>query len=276
MAVTTPGEMPLAEHLRELRSRLVRIILAVLLGSVAGWFLYDPVFELIKRPYCDLPSAYRDSQGECALIVTRVLEAFGVHVKVALVIGVFLAAPVVFFQIWRFIVPGLTSRERRYTLPFVLLSQVMFVLGGAFAYVVIPKGLKILLGLGGDEIATVLTASDYFSFILTSVIAFRLVFEVPLLIVFLAAVGVVSAALLRRYRAHAIVLNFVVAALVTPSVDAVTMLFMAVPMVLLYEASILAAWLIEHSRRRREREQQEPEPAAAGRDRRGGTDGGQS
>ena len=275
MTATTSGEMTLAEHLGELRTRLVRMLLAVALGSVAGWFLYDPVFALIKRPYCDLPSAYRDNQGECALVVTRVLEAFGVHVKVALVIGVVLAAPVIFFQIWRFIVPGLTARERRYTLPFVVLSQVMFALGAAFAYLVIPKGLEILLQMGGPDVATLLTAANYFSFILTSVIAFGLVFEIPLLIVFLAAVGVVSSALLRKYRAHAIVLNFVIAAVVTPSVDAVTMLFMAVPMVFLYEASILATWLIERSRRRRERAEQAPVSVGVAPDRRDATDGDQ-
>lgn len=243
-------EMTLAEHLRELRTRLVRIVLAVTLGAVVGWVVYEPVLEFLMDPYCRLPQAFRED-GRCTLIVTRVLEQFSLRVKVALVVGLFLGGPVLFHQLWRFIVPGLTARERRYSLPFVLLSQVMFVAGAAFAYYVVPKGLRILLGIGGERILTLLSAAEYFSFIVTTVVAFGLIFEVPLVFVFLSAIGVLKSAQLRRFRPYAVVLNFVIAALITPTVDAVTMLFMAGPMMLLYEASILAAWFIERSRRRR-------------------------
>ena len=244
--------MTLAEHLRELRARLIRIVIVVTVGAAVGWWLYEPVLELLKAPYCELSRAYRPpSEDTCALIITRPLEGFSVRVKISLVIGLFLAAPFVVHQIWGFIVPGLTSRERRYTLPFVAMSQVMFTVGAGFAYLIIPKGLAILIGLGGDQITPVLTAGEYFSFILTTVLAFALVFEVPLVIILLGAVGVVSAARLRRWRPYAIVINFAVAALVTPTVDVVTMLLMAAPMVVLYEASILVIWLLERARRRR-------------------------
>jgi sec-independent protein translocase protein TatC len=242
--------MSLGEHLTELRARLLRVVIALVLGGAVGWFVYEPVISFLKAPYCALPSAYRP-EGECALTVFRVLEAFGVRVKIALVIGVFLAAPVLFHQLWKFIVPGLTERERHYTLPFVALSQVMFLLGAAFAYYVIPKGLGFLIGIGGDEVTPLLSAAEYFSFIVSTVVAFGLVFEVPLVFVFLAAVEIVTSAQLRRLRPYAIVGNFVVAAVVTPTVDAVSMLFMVGPMVLLYEASILAARLIERGRRGR-------------------------
>lgn len=241
--------MTLAEHLSELRARLVRSLLAVGAGSVVGWFVYEPLLTFVKQPYCDLPEAFR-VRGECQLIVTRVLEAFSVRIKIALVVGLILGAPVLLHQLWRFITPGLTGRERRYTLPFVVVGQMMFLAGAGFAYFVIPKGLAILLGLGGEQLATLLSAGEYLSFVLTTTIAFGLVFEVPLVIVFLALLEVVDSHQLRRLRPYAVVINFFIAAVITPTVDAVTMLFMAGPMVGLYEASIVATRLIERSRRR--------------------------
>ncbi|MFN2556372.1 MAG: twin-arginine translocase subunit TatC [Nitriliruptorales bacterium] len=254
-AVGSPalGEMTLREHLAELRTRLVRIVLAVLAGAAVGWFLYDPVLEFLKQPYCDLPTAFRPEGpgGDCTLVVTRPLEGFAVRVKISLVIGLFIAAPILFFQIWKFVTPGLTEKERRYTLPFVVTSQIVFLFGAAFAFYVIPKGLQILLALGGEHVSALLAAQEYFSFILTTVVAFGIVFEVPVLIVFLAAIGLVRSSQLRRFRPYAIVGNFAVAAIVTPTVDPVSMLFMAVPMVLLYEGAIVSTWLMERARRRR-------------------------
>lgn len=252
MSSRLAGEMTLAEHLAELRTRIIRIVLAVALGAAAGWWFSDPALSLLMQPYCDLPGAFRPD-GECSLIITRPLEGFGVRVKVSLVIGLFLAAPVLFHQLWRFIAPGLTKRERRYTLPFVAGSQVMFAAGAAFAFFVIPKGLRVLIELAGENVATLLAAGEYVSFILTTILAFGLVFEVPLLVVFLVVIGLLNTHQLRRFRPYAIVANFLVAALVTPTVDAVTMLLMAGPMMALYEASILAGWFIERSRARRAR-----------------------
>jgi sec-independent protein translocase protein TatC len=249
MTSPQPGEMSLFEHLGELRTRLVRIAIAITLGGVIGWFVFEPVFDFLSQPYCALPGAYRPD-GECALIVTRVLEAFSVRVRVSLTIGLFLATPVLFHQIWRFITPGLTGRERRLTLPFVIGSVIMFALGAGFAFFVIPQGLTILLRMGGDQIATLLSAAEYFSFVLTIVVVFGLVFQVPLIVVFLSLIGVVDTDQLRRFRAHAIVANCVIAAIATPA-DVVTMVMMAVPMALLYEAAIIAAWGIERSRKRR-------------------------
>ncbi|MGH3442306.1 MAG: twin-arginine translocase subunit TatC [Nitriliruptorales bacterium] len=256
MSSRTAGEMTLAEHLAELRSRVIRIVTAVAVGAIVGWFFSDAVIGLLKRPYCDLPGAFRPD-GECALIVTRPLEGFGVRVKVSLVIGLFLAAGMLFHQLWRFVSPGLTARERRYTLPFVVLSQVMFAAGAAFAFFVMPKALRVLIELAGEQVAALLSAGEYVSFILSMVVAFGLVFEVPLVVVFLVVIELLNRRQLQRFRPYAIVANFVIAALVTPTVDAVTMLLMAGPMVALYEASILAAWFIERSRARRSRTAEE-------------------
>lgn len=245
------GEMSLAEHLGELRTRLIRVFIAVALAAVVGWVAFDPILGFLMGPYCEVPSEFRALDESCGLIATRVLEEFSVRIKISLVVGLFIAAPVVFHQIWRFIAPGLTTKERRYTMPFVIGSVVMFAAGGAFAFYVIPRGLRILLGIGGGRIVTLLSAGDYFSFIITTIVAFGLIFEVPLLLVFLALLGIVDSTQLRRFRAYAIVANFFLAAIITPTTDPVTMLFMAGPMVVLYEASILAARLIERSRRRR-------------------------
>lgn len=247
--------MSLFEHLAELRTRLFRAALALAAGAVVGYLLFDPILDQLIAPYCDLPQAVRLRQdGECGLLAFRVLEAFSVRIKTALVVGLFIGGPVIFYQLWRFVTPGLTSRERRYALPFVLLSQLMFGIGFAFAYLIIPQGLAILLTLGGENIVPALSAQEYLSFVLTTAVAFGLVFEMPLVLVFLALVGIVSAAGLRRGRPYAVVGMVSLAALVTPTTDPVNLFFMAGPMILFYEVSILAAWLIERSRRRQRAE----------------------
>ncbi|MDX1620041.1 MAG: twin-arginine translocase subunit TatC [Nitriliruptorales bacterium] len=245
------GEMTLVEHLAELRNRLFKAALALTAGAVVGYALFPQVLDLIIAPYCGVPTAFRpDPEGPCRLIATRALEPFSVRIKTSLVIGLLLGGPVIFYQLWKFITPGLTQKERRYSLPFVVLSQVMFAAGMAFAYLIIPQGLRILLGFGGETITPLLSAGEYLSFFLTTAVAFGVIFEIPLVLVFLSLIGVVTAAQLRRFRPYALVLNVALAALVTPTTDAVTLLFMAVPMALFYEGAIVAAWLIERSRRR--------------------------
>lgn len=243
--------MTLLEHLRELRSRLFKVVVALLLGSIVGYVVFENVFGFLIAPYCDIPQAFRTDDGNCALVATRALEPFSVRIQVSLLFGAFVSGPVLFYQFWRFVVPGLTPRERRYALPFVVLSQLMFAAGIAFAFVIIPRGLEILLNFGGDDIAPLLTASDYLSFVLATIVAFGVVFELPLVLVLLSLAGVVKSRQLRNFRSYAIVLNFVVAAIITPTTDAVTLLAMVGPMILFYEGSILAAWLIERSRARR-------------------------
>lgn len=244
--------MTLFEHLAELRTRLFRAALALVVGTVVGYAVFEPVFEVLVGPYCDLPSALQDrASGNCQVLALRPLEPFSVRIKTSVVVGLFVGGPVIFYQLWRFITPGLTSRERRYALPFVVLSQLLFGAGLVFAAFVIPQGLRVLLAMGGPAITPALSATDYLSFVLTTAVAFGLVFELPLVLVFLSLVGMVTASGLRRFRAYAIVLSAAGAALITPTTDPVTMLAMMVPMVLFYEFSILAAWLIERSRRRR-------------------------
>jgi sec-independent protein translocase protein TatC len=253
VASPAAGEMTLVEHLRELRTRLSRAGIALVLGAVLGWFVFPRVLDLLIEPYCNVPVSIRGgTEGEpCRLVALTALEMFSVRIKTSLVIGLFVGGPVIFYQLWRFITPGLTSRERRYALPFVVLSQVMFALGIGFAYLVIPQGLRVLLGFGGERIEALLSAAEYLSFFLTTSVAFGLVFETPLVLVFLSVVGIVKARQLRRFRPYALVLTVLLAAVVTPTTDAVTLLFMAGPMALFYELAIAVAWLIERARRTR-------------------------
>lgn len=246
------GEMTLGEHLTELRRRFLRVMLALVVASAVGWVLYEGLLEFLIQPYCDIPSAFRqEGTGQCSLVATRALEPFSVKIKVSLLFGAFVAGPVIFYQLWRFITPGLTTRERRLAAPFVIFSQILFASGIGFAYLVIPKGLDILLqSFSGERIMPLLTAEAYLSFLLTTVLAFGIVFEIPLVLVFLSLIGVINSHQLRRFRPYALVANVALAAVVTPTTDAITMLFMAGPLAVLYEASILAAWLIERRRRR--------------------------
>jgi len=239
--------MPFADHLREFRSRVLRAGTAVLLGSVVGYVAFPQLVDVLLSPYC---SALAPGE-RCDLIVLGPLDPFFVRIRAAFVAGLFLGGPVLFFQLWRFITPGLTARERRYALPFVLLSQLMFAAGLLFASWVLPRGLAVLLALGGDSIRPLLGATEYLSFLLAMGLAFGIVFELPLVLVFLALAGVITSSGMRRVRRYAIVANVAAAAIITPTVDAVTLALVAGPMILFYELAIVLAWLIERARARR-------------------------
>lgn len=241
------AQMPLAEHLREFRSRLVRAGGAVLLGTVVGYGVFPSMLDVLLKPYC---TALGRAES-CELIVLGPMDPFFVRLRAAFVVGVVIGGPVLLYQVWRFVRPGLTGRERNYALPFVVLSQVMFVSGIAFAAWIIPRGLGILLDLGGSSINPMLGAREYLAFLLAMGLAFGLVFELPLVLMFLALTGTVTSAGMRGFRRYAIVMNVIAAAIVTPTGDAVTLLFVAGPMIAFYEVSVLFAWTVERSRRRR-------------------------
>lgn len=226
-----------------------------MLGAIVGYIIFDALLGAALQPVCDrdVLVVFGDDPESCALLALTPLEAFSVRVKTALVFGLFIGGPVIFYQLWKFITPGLTDSERRLTLPFVVLSQLMFGIGIVFAWFIIPQGLAILLNLGGDRIQAALSATNYLDFFLRTSVAFGLVFEIPLVLVFLSLVGIVTHDGLKRFRPYAVVANFVLAALITPTTDPFTLFLMAGPMTIFYETSIWAAWLIERRRRRRRR-----------------------
>jgi sec-independent protein translocase protein TatC len=242
------GSMTLVEHLQELRFRLIVALAAVAAGAVIGWFLFDPVMDLLVDPYCDywetVPPGSRPTE-DCGLFFFGVLESAVAKLKVVGFLGLFLALPVVLYQIWRFVVPGLTSRERRMAIPFVLTSVFLFALGAAFAYWTLPKALTFLLGFAGDQFAPLLTADKYLSFVMLVALSFGLAFEFPIALLFLTLAGVLSTRQLRDWRRGAILLIAVFAAVITPSSDPYTMLAMTIPMVIFYEGAIIVGRLMK-------------------------------
>lgn len=252
-----PGEMTLYEHLNELRSRLFKSAVAIAAGFVVGFVLRHQVFGILIRPYCELDPALRAGSSlfdadRCQLIVTDPLAMFFLSLKAAAVVAVLLAAPFVCYQIWRFVTPGLENVERKYALPFIVISQLLFIAGAIFSYVVIPRGLEFLLSLAGPDVVALLDANEYLGFMLQVMISFGLAFEFPLVLIMLSLMGVIDADGLRRWRRHALFGAFVASAIITPTQDPVTMGLLAAPLVAFYEVSILAARYIERRRRRRE------------------------
>ena len=237
------GEMTLVEHLAELRRRLVISLLAVAVGAVGGFFLWDRVLDLATDPYCRAQAA-RGAQAvvggsACQLVITSPLELFTTRLSVAGYLGLFFASPVVLWQLWRFITPGLHPKEKRYAVPFVTGSVVLFALGATIAWLTFPRAIQFLLAIGGEHVLTLFNPSPYLKLVFVMMLIFGLVFELPLVLVFLELAGAVSSAALRKWRRHAIVTNFVVAAVATPSQDPYSMCAMAVPMCVLYEVAIL-------------------------------------
>lgn len=227
--------MTIIEHLEELRHRLVVSAFALFCGSVVGWIFYDSVLDLLQLPL--------DEGGNIAgfnvkLSVRGVTSAFLVKIKVSIFAGVILALPVILYQLWRFITPGLEPREKRYAFPFVAGSVGLFALGAVFAYFTMPQAIGFLLGFAQD-LQPIIFIDEYVGFVMFMVLAFGITFELPMVLLFLGAAGIVSSARMRRLRRHAAVLSVVIAAVATPSQDPYTLVLMAVPLYLMYEIAVL-------------------------------------
>jgi sec-independent protein translocase protein TatC len=246
--------MSLVAHLTELRNRIAKALIAVVVaGGVAFWWYQHGLGTFIRAPYCDLPANLRYGGGKngCGLLVTDVFGGVFIRLKVALLVGVVLAAPVWLYQLWAFITPGLRRNERRYAISFVAASTTLFAAGAVLAYLFLGAGLRALLGLAGNGVVVALTAQDYIGFVLSVLIAFGVSFELPLGMVALNLVGVLSHAVLAKGRRWIMFLTIVFAAVVTPTQDPFTMLAMALPMMLLFEIAIQIARVVDKRRARR-------------------------
>ncbi len=225
--------MTLFEHLTELRNRLFKAVLAVVLGGAICWLFYNQILDFLVQPYCDIQG------GDCTLFVTDPLEGFRTRLQIAGYGGVFLAMPVILWQVWRFITPGLHDHEKRYALPFVASAVTLFAMGAALAFVTLPKALDFLISIGGSELEEIYLPAKYLSLITYMMLAFGLGFEFPIFLVFLQMVGIVSPEKLASSRRWAIVIIFVAVAVLTPSGDPYSQFVLSIPMVLFYEISIL-------------------------------------
>jgi sec-independent protein translocase protein TatC len=248
--------MSLIAHLTELRNRIAKALLALLVATVFAFWWYDHgLGDFIRAPYCNLPADFRwggGSSDDCRLLITDVFGGVFIRLKVAFLAGAVLSAPFWLYQLWAFITPGLKRQEKRYGIGFVAVSTFLFAAGAVLAYVSLSKGLQLLLGLAGNGVVVALTAQDYIGFVLSLLVAFGVSFEVPLIAIALNLVGVLSYEVLAKSRRWIFFLTIVFAAFVTPTQDPFTMLLMAGPMIALFEGAIQIARVVDKRRAKRE------------------------
>ncbi len=235
------GHMSLVEHLNELRNRLIKIALAVAAGAVIIWIFYDPILDFLKAPL-------DEADPDAVLILTDPLQGLATRFKVSGYGGVALATPIILWQLWRFITPGLYPKERRYAVPFVASGVALFVMGASLAYWTLPRALSFLIDIGGEDIEAFYTPDKYIQLIVYMMLAFGLGFEFPIILVFLQLAGLISYKTLASWRRYALIGIVVLVAVITPSGDPISLAVLSVPMYLFYEISILIGRIITRRR----------------------------
>jgi sec-independent protein translocase protein TatC len=240
--------MTLTEHLGELRVRIIRSALAVTVGMVLVVAFYDQVLEFLIQPYQDLCERKGSSFCDPTLNTFSPTEGLTTRLRVGMYGGIILALPVLLWQVWRFIVPALNAKEKRYAIPFIVSSVVLFAAGGVLAYTTVEQALQFLIAWSGSDVDQIFSVTSYISLIGLMIFAFGIGFLLPVLIVFLQLVNVVSARRLLQGWRYALVAIFVVAAVITPSGDPITLMLLGVPMTVLYFLAILIGWLIVRRR----------------------------
>lgn len=238
----TEREMPFLEHLEELRWRLIKAIVAIIVCGLAAYFFSDQILALLLKPYNEAVATSHNGESKKLIFLTPT-GGFMVHLKLSIFAGLILAIPIVFYQIWQFVVPGLFDKERRYVPIVAFFSTVCFLAGALFCYFfVLPYGLNFLLGFETVNLVATISVNEYLEFISMMILVFGIVFELPILSYFLTRIGFLTPAFMRHYRRHSIVVMFIVAAILTPP-DVFSQLMLAGPLLLLYEVSILVSKL---------------------------------
>ncbi len=239
------GQMSFLDHLEELRKRIIHSLIAVGVAVCVCWYFADPLFVIISKPILD---------NGVQLNMTKPTEGFNLELKLALLAAIFLAAPFILAQVWLFIAPGLYKHERRYALPFIIFSTLLFVAGGLFGYfIAFPFALQFLIEWGRNmKLTTIISATEYFDLFIMIELGLGVIFEIPALIFVLARMGLVSGGFLLRNTRYAILIAFIVAAVITPTTDIPNMMMMAVPMILLYMLGVGVAYVFGKKRRTEE------------------------
>jgi len=256
----TPGNDPkrdamptmgFLDHLEELRTRLVYAIAAVAVGFFACWWKVEAIYDIMQRP---IMKALRDNGMSERLVYLNPTEPFNLYLKIAALAGLFLTSPFVLYQVWMFISPGLYRNEKRYVVPFMVSTIALFTTGGYFGYkVVYPQALGFLIHFG-RQFQPMITIGEYTSLFLSIILGMGLIFEMPILIFFLALMGIVTAGFMWKNFRYAILLIFIIAAIVTPTPDVLNMCIFAAPMIALYVFSIGIAWAVHPKQRRARKE----------------------
>ena len=241
------AKMSFLEHLDELRKRLIKIVYALIFGCiVAGIFINRLVDFIMKPMYEMLP---KDTTGAAKLMYTAGPEPFMLYVKIGFLAGIFIASPLILWQVWKFIAPGLYSHEKKFAIPFVFLTTVFFLAGGLFAhYIAFPVTWQFFIGFAPDYMVFIPRIDEAFSLYTKMILGFGVIFEMPTLVFFLARMGVVTAGFLMKYFKYAFLGIFIVAAVISPGTDMASQLVMAVPMIGLYGISILIAFIFQKRR----------------------------
>ena len=255
------GNMPLLDHIREFRDRLIKSLLAVTAGAVIGWIFYQPIIRLLTLPFCDLGSETSPKSNNCGdLYVNGILGPFNLQVKIALLSGIIFSAPVWLYQMWAFITPALHKKERRIALIFVCVASPLFATGAFFAYLILPHAVNVLLGFTPNNLGNLIRFDEYLDFVLRLILVFGIAFDLPLFLVALNLIGVLSGkAILKPWRL-AVFLCFLFTAAFTPTPDPVTMTLLAIPLCFLYFASGIFSLLIDKKRLRVPNKQAEVSP----------------
>ncbi len=228
--------MPLTAHLEELKTRLIRVLIVVGIGFGVCYLFKDWSFRVITKPLVDAMPA------QSTMIFTGLPEAFFIHMKIAFFASLLLTAPYTLFEIWRFVSPGLYKDEKKYVLPFLFFSAVLFGSGVLFGYyVALPPAFAFFVSFSTDFLKPMISFKEYLSLTLKFLLAFGLCFEMPVFMFFLAKLGVVNSKMLAKQRRYAILIIFIAAAILTPSPDALSQILMAIPLMVLYEVSIVVA-----------------------------------
>ena len=243
--------MGFLDHLEELRTRLVYSIAAVAVGFFACWWKVEAIYDVMQRP---IMKALKDNGMSERLVYLNPTEPFNLYLKIAALAGLFLTSPFVLYQVWMFISPGLYRNEKRYVVPFMVSTIALFIAGGYFGYkVVYPQALGFLIHFG-RQFQPMITIGEYTSLFLSIILGMGLIFEMPILIFFLALMGIISAGFMWKNFRYAILVIFIIAAIVTPTPDVLNMCIFAAPMIALYAVSIGIAWAVHPKQRRARKE----------------------
>ncbi|HJR38453.1 MAG TPA: twin-arginine translocase subunit TatC [Nocardioidaceae bacterium] len=244
------GRMALADHLRELRARLLKVTLVLVAGIVVAWFFYGQLFDLLYDPYAQAERQLAAEGVESTGVIGGIGNPLLLRLKICALATVVLTSPFWLYQIWAFIVPGLHPNEKRWTQLFAVVAGPLFIAGVAMAYYVLPKGIEVLIGFTPGTLQSLVEFGDYFRFLTRMMLVFGVAFEIPLFVVLLNLAGVISGRALGAHRPWIIVGTFVFAAVATPSTDPFSMVMLALPMVLLFAISEVIARLVDRRRAR--------------------------
>jgi len=245
--------MGFLDHLEELRKRIIYSVIAVAVGFCACWWKVEAIYEIMQRPIMDALKANGMSEK---LVYLNPTEPFNLYLKIAALAGLFLTSPFVLYQVWMFISPGLYRKEKKYVIPFMVSTIALFSTGGMFGYkFVYPYALTFLINFG-KQFQPMITVGEYTQLFLSVVLGMGLIFEMPILVFFLALMGILTAGFMWKNFRYAILVIFIVAAIVTPTTDILNMCIFAAPMIALYAISIGVAWLVHPKQRAARREKQ--------------------